>query len=538
MSTADYVIVGAGSAGCVLANRLTEDPDVRVLLIEAGGKDRSPNIKIPAAFANQFHTKLDWDFATEPEPHCDGRSLYIPRGKSIGGSSSMNAMLYVRGRPLDYDLWQDGGGEGWGWSDVLPYFLKAENNERGASEFHSVGGPLNVAEQRSPRPLDRALLEASEAAGIPRIADYNGPEQDGVSMFQVTQKNGRRWSAADGYLRPIMERPNLEIITGALVSGVELEGNRAIGVRYRARRGGEQIARAGREVILCAGAIGSPQLLMLSGIGPADHLSEVGVRVRHDLPGVGQELQDHPFGTVLWEVSDTETLYGAEKPRYMAEWLLRRSGKLTSSAAEVVAFVRTRPGLPAPDIQFHMGALYYERHGEEEFDGHAAVIGPVLVSPRSRGKVWLASADPRAKPRILTNSLSEPEDVASLVAGMELAREIARQEPLASKIVRELKPGAGATDPADLEADLRRRVELIYHPVGTCRMGQDERSVVDSHLRVHGLEGLRVIDASIMPIIPGGNTNAPTIMVAERAADLIRGRSATPAAAGAAPVAA
>ncbi len=529
MSTADYVIVGAGSAGCVLANRLTEDPDVRVLLIEAGGKDRSPNIKIPAAFPNQFHTKLDWDYATEPEPHCENRSLYIPRGKSLGGSSSMNAMLYVRGRPLDYDLWKEGGGEGWGWSDVLPYFLKAENNERGASEFHGVGGPVNVTEQRSPRPLDRELLEASQAAGIPRVNDYNGPEQDGVSMFQVFQKNGRRWSTADAYLRPALERPNLEVVTGALVSGVELEGTRAVGVRYRKRRGGEQVARAGREVILAAGAINSPQLLLLSGIGPADDLSAVGVRVRHDLPGVGQDLQDHPFLTVLWEVSGSETLFGAEKPRYMAEWLLRRSGKLTSSAAEVVAFVRTRPGLPAADIQFHMGALYYERHGEEEFDGHACVIGPVLVSPQSRGQVWLASADPAAKPRILTNTLAEPEDVASLVAGMEMAREIARQPPLAGKIVRELKPGADVADVADLEEALRRRVELIYHPVGTCRMGADERAVVDSQLRVHGIDGLRVVDASIMPIIPGGNTNAPTIMVAERAADLIRGREASPA---------
>jgi choline dehydrogenase-like flavoprotein len=519
----DYVIVGAGSAGCVLANRLTEDPGTEVLLLEAGGRDRALNIKIPIAFGNQFHSKLDWDYATEPEPHCAGRSLYIPRGKSLGGSSSMNAMLYVRGRPLDYDLWADWGAEGWGWNEVLPYFMRAENNERGASEFHGVGGPLNVAEQRSPRPLNAAFLRAAEAAGIPRTADYNGPEQDGVTMFQVTQRDGRRWSAADGYLRPALKRPNLTTVTGAHVLGLELDGDRVTGVRYRERGGGERCARPEREVLLAAGAIGSPQLLLLSGIGAPDHLSAVGVEARHELPGVGENLQDHPFVTMLFEVSDQHTLYGADKPKHLAEWLLRRSGKLTSTVAEAVAFVRTRPGLPAPDIQFHAGAAFYEDHGATEFEGHAYTIAPTLVSPKSRGWVRLRSADPAAKPRILTKSLAEPDDVASLVAGMELAREIASCEPFATTMVRELRPGSDVTD---LDASLRERVELIYHPTGTCRMGapDDDLAVVDPQLRVRGLEGLRVIDASVMPIIPGGNTNAPTIMVAERAADLIRGR--------------
>ena len=522
----DYVIVGAGSAGCVLANRLSEDPSARVALLEAGGKDRSPNIKIPAAFPNQFHTKLDWDYATEPEPHLDGRSLYVPRGKSLGGTSSMNAMLYVRGRPLDYAQWVAMGAEGWGWDDVLPYFLRAEHNERGASEFHGTGGPLNVAEQRSPRPLCAAFLQAAEATGIPRIADYNGPEQDGASMFQVTQKGGRRWSTADAYLRPVAKRSNLTVIAHAQALGVELEGERATGVRYRDKRGHEQLVRAEREVLLAAGAIGSPQLLMLSGIGPAEHLRELGLEPRHDLPGVGENLQDHPFLTVLWEVRDTRTLYGADKPKPMAEWLLRRSGPLTSTAAEAVAFVRTRPGLPAADIQLHAGALYFEKHGEEEFDGHAFTIGPTLVAPKSRGRVWLRSSSPDAKPRILTNTLAEPDDVESMLAGMELAREIATQEPLAATIVRELKPGGQVSGRERLEDALRERVELIYHPVGTCRMGaaDDGDAVVDPQLRVRGLEGLRVIDASVMPLIPGGNTNAPTIMVAERASDLIRGR--------------
>jgi choline dehydrogenase len=522
----DYVIVGAGSAGCVLANRLSEDPSTRVLLIEAGGRDRHPKISIPAAFANQFHTRLDWDYCTEPEPYVDGRSLYIPRGKALGGSSSMNAMLYVRGRPLDYDLWVKQGAAGWGWDHVLPYFLRSEDNSRGESEFHRTGGELRVEDQRSPRPLDRRLLAASAAAGIPVIADYNGPEQDGAAMFQITQRNGRRWSAADAFLHPTRSRPNLELLTRATVTGLELDSGRAVGIRYRRRRGGEGIARAEREVILAAGAIGSPQILLLSGIGPPEHLREIGVPVSHELPGVGANLQDHPFVTMLWELSEGPTLYGADKPRHLAEWLLRRSGPLTSTVAEVAAFVRTRPGLPAADIEFHMGAVYFEDHGNEEFDGHAMTIGPVLISPEARGRVWLRSADPLAKPRILTNSLSSPNDVDSLVAGMQLAREIAGQPVLREVVERELKPGPAATDRGALEADLRRRLMLIYHPAGTCRMSDGgEDAVVDSELRVHGVDALRVVDASVFPVIPGGNTNAPTIMVAERASDLIRGRS-------------
>lgn len=529
MPSADYVIVGAGSAGCVLANRLSEDPDVRVLLLEAGGKDGSINVKIPAAFPNQFHTKMDWDYSTEPEPYVDGKRMYVPRGRSLGGCSSMNAMLYVRGRPLDFDLWAGQGAPGWSWDDVLPYFKRAENNARGASEFHGVGGPVEVAEQRSPRRIGKDILEAAVAAGIPRATDYNGPEQDGVAPFQVFQKNGRRWSAADAYLKPAMKRPNLEVVTGALVLGLELDGTQVTGVRYR-RKGREELATAHREVVLSAGAIGSPQILQLSGIGDPDDLREVGVDVRHELPGVGANLQDHPFLGALFEVSDTDTLYQADKPQHLLEWALRRSGKLTSTVAEINAFVRTRPGLPAADIQFHMGAAYYENHGEETFDGHAVVIAPTLVSPKSRGKVWLASKDPEAKARILTNSLEHPDDLRSLVAGMKLAREIARQEPLASKIVRELKPGAGVTEDEDLEDDIRKRLMLIYHPVGTCRMSDTEDlAVVDSELRVHGLQGLRVADASIMPVITGGNTNAPTMMIAERAADLIRGRARVPA---------
>ena len=527
MPSADYVIVGAGSAGCVLANRLTEDPGTRVLLLEAGGRGRHPNIMIPAAFAKQFKTRLDWAYETEPEPGAGGRSLFSPRGKGLGGSSSMNAMLYVRGRPLDYDLWEQQGATGWGWDDVRPYFLRAEDNARGASEHHAVGGPLHVSEMRSPRPLTKRFLASAEAAGIRYVDDYNTPEQDGCAIAQYTQHNGRRWSTADGYLRPAMDRPNLEVITSATVLGIELEGDRAVGVRYKPRLGSETVAHASAEVLLSAGAYGSPQLLMTSGIGPAAHLGSVDVRTLHDLPGVGENLHDHPFVVCVWESVVGGSLFDAEHPRYLAEWLLRRSGPLTSAVAEAFAFVRSRPGLPAPDLQYHFAPAYFVDHGFEELDGHAFTNGPVLISPKSRGTLRLASADPREKPRIAPNILSEPEDMAAMVAGVRLAREIASTGPLAEAAGRELFPGPDVESDADIEADIRRRVDLIYHPVGTCRIGTDDLAVVDPDLRVRGIDGLRVVDASVMPIIPGGNTNAPTIMVAERAADLIRGRVAT-----------
>ncbi|HKB51989.1 MAG TPA: GMC family oxidoreductase N-terminal domain-containing protein [Solirubrobacterales bacterium] len=519
----DYVIVGAGSAGCVLAARLSEDPSASVLLVEAGGSDRHPNVKIPAAFAKQFKTKRDWDLGTEPEPHCDGRSLYMPRGKGLGGSSSMNAMLYVRGHPLDYERWAANGAPGWGWDDIQPYFLRAEDNARGASEHHAVGGPLRVEDERSPRPLTGSFLASCEEAGIPQIADYNGHEQDGAALAQVTQRNGRRWSTADAYLRSARRRPNLDVVSGAQVLGVEMQGARAAGVRYR-RGGREQVAGAQHETILAAGALASPQLLMLSGIGPAEQLHGQGISVIADLPGVGENLQDHPYLVSVWDVPGGGSLADAESPKALLEYLLRRSGPLTSSVAEALAFVRSKPGLAQPDLQFHFAPAYFVDNGFEEYDGHAITMGPALVAPRSRGWLRLRSADPTDKPRIQTNSLAEPEDVAALVAGTRLTRAIAAAEPFASTLGRELYPGPDINSDDDLADDLRRRVELLYHPVGTCRMGSDEDAVVDPELRVQGVDGLRVVDASVMPTIPSGNTNAPTIAVAERGADLIAGK--------------
>ncbi len=518
----DYIVVGAGSAGCAVAGRLSEDQGTRVLLLEAGGKDRSPNIKIPAAFSKQFKTKLDWDYETGPEPHLGNRTLYVPRGRSLGGSSSMNAMMYVRGRPFDYDGWSEAGCDGWSYEEVLPLFKRSETNERGGSEVHGASGPLNVSDLRTPRPLTKRFLDAASEAGIPRNPDVNAPEQDGVSMCQVTIKNGRRWSAADAYLRPARGRSNLAITTGAQVLGLELDGSRATGVRARDRRGREVVVRAAREVVLSAGAIGSPQLLMLSGIGPAEHLREVGVEPRVDLP-VGENLQDHPYVISCFQSTVPEDLADAEGPRSLAEYLLRRTGPLSSNIGEATAFVRTRPGLPAADVQILFGPVYYHDNGFDTIDGHAFSLAACVIAPKSRGRVRLRSADPDAKPVLVGNHLAEPDDVASLVAGIKLTHRIAQTEPLASVLGRWLVPSAPVETDEEIEAFAREEAELLYHPVGTCRMGAGDEAVVDPELRVRGVEGLRVADASIMPTITGGNTNAPTIMIGEKAADLIRG---------------
>jgi choline dehydrogenase len=522
LSNYDYVIVGAGSAGCLLAARLTEDRDARVLLIEAGGKDRSPKIKIPAAFAQQFQTKLDWNYETEPEPGCNDRRLYIPRGRSLGGSSSMNAMLYVRGCAADYDGWAADGCEGWSWEDVLPYFKRSERRETGEVEAaHSTGGTLNVADPVSPSPITELMIEAARNRDFPLDPDYNDGEPDGICPVQTTQKNGRRWSAADAFLRPALSRPNLTVLSKAQVLGLDVSGDRVTGVRY-ARGRGTGTATASREVILSAGSIGSPQLLMLSGIGSPDELGRLGIESKVELPAVGQNLQDHPYLMQIWETSSEDSLLNAEKPGAMLEYLRHRSGPLSSTVAEAFLWTKYDHEAAAPDLQFHLAPAYFNEHGFVTYDKHAFSIGSVLVAPRSRGEIKLRSADPAAKPAIQGNYLTEEADVQALVHSAKLGRELAATEPLAGITGKELLPGAEITSDEALAEDIRNRIELLYHPVGTCRMGTGDDAVVDPQLRVRGLENLRVVDASIMPRITRGNTNAPTYMIAEKAADLIK----------------
>ena len=395
-----------------------------------------------------------------------------------------------------------------------------------ASEVHGVGGPVNVADLRSPRPLTRRFLEAAQSIGIPANSDINSPEQDGVAMTPVSQRNGRRWSAADAYLRPAMKRPNVTVKPKAQVLELMLEGGRATGVRWRDSRGRPQASRAQREVVLSAGAIGSPQILMLSGIGPADELRSLGIEPRVESPGVGDNLQDHPFFLLCYESKLPESLADAEKPKALLEYVLRRTGPLTSNVGEGMAFIRSRPGLPAADLQLLFGPAYYHDNGFDVHDGHAFSLAAALIAPRSRGRLRLRSADPAAKPELVGNHLAEPEDVAALVAGFRKLREIGRTEPLSAVRGAELVPRDRVESDAEIEAFLRQEIELLYHPVGTCRMGSDDGAVVDPELRVRGVEALSVADASIMPVITGGNTNAPTIMIGEKAADLIRGRPA------------
>lgn len=515
----DHIVIGAGSAGCVLADRLTASGR-SVLLVEAGGSDRHLNVQTPAAFSKLFHTKRDWDLRTVPEPAAGDRPLYVPRGRMLGGSSSMNAMIYVRGRPEDYDRWRDQYGlAGWGWDDVLPRFREVEDFSRGADEWHGVGGPLRVEDPTHVSPLTGRFVDACVQAGFSRNDDVNGATQDGAGVVQVTQRHGRRWSAADAFLHPARARPELHVATDARVQRLRIEHGRAVGVEVW-HRGATRTARARGEVILAAGAIGSPQLLMLSGIGPADHLRGFGIDVVADLP-VGEGLQDHPVVGLQWETSSTESLDDAEDLRHLVRYLVRRDGKLASNVAEAVAFLPSTPDRTDPDLQFHFGPAYFRDHGATTFDGHSFTLGPCLVTPRSRGWLRLGSGNTSAPPRFTPGTLADPADLDALVDGVLLARRLADQPALKEVTVRELNPGPGVVERAEVAAWVRRQVELLYHPTSTCRASGHGDGVVDERFRVHGVDGLRVVDASVFPEVPRGNTNAPTIMLATMASHLL-----------------
>ena len=546
----DYVITGAGSAGCVLVNRLSEDPSVTVCVIEAGAPDASALITAPAGLALLGPLKLHmWGFETIAQAGLSGRCGYQPRGKVLGGSSSTNAMVYLRGHRLDYDGWRDQGASGWGWEDVLPYFIKAEHNERGAAGAHAAlhgqSGPLNVADLRSPNAIAQKLMAAAREAGYPLTADFNTGDTEGFGAYQVTQKGGERWSAARAYLHPAMTRPNVTVITGALTKRIVFEKDngagggtggstesvagmpRATGIEFE-RDGRIETAHAAREVLVCAGAFQSPQLLMCSGIGPGAHLAERGITPIVDLPGVGQNLQDH-IDYIINRRHHSLDLFGMslgglwrlwqEIGRYRRE----RRGMCTSNFAETGGFIKTLPDLAKPDVQFHFVIGMVDNHNRTRHAGHGYSLHACVLNPKSAGEVRLASADMRDAPLIDPKFLSHGEDVATLKRGFAAMRKILNAPAFAPHLGPELyTQDLREDDDAGLEAAIRARADTIYHPVGTCRIGTDALAVVDPQLRVRGVAALRVVDASVMPAVPSGNTNAPTIMIAEKAADLIR----------------
>jgi len=530
MTSWDYVIVGAGSAGCVLAARLTEDPAVTVLLLEAGDRDTAKEVSVPAAFSKLFLGPHDWAYRTEPEPGCDGRQMYWPRGKMLGGCSSLNAMLYIRGSRHDFDGWRDAGCTGWGYDDVLPYFQRSEDNSRGADAWHGTGGPLRVSDQRSPSDLSHDYLAAAERAGFTGNPDFNAAEQDGVGIYQVTQRGGRRESTATAFLRPALQRPNLTVRTLAQATRVLVEGGRAIGVEAQLSAGRE-VFHANREVLLAGGAVNTPQLLLLSGIGPAPELRAHGIEVLVDSPKVGSNLQDHLSVGCSFLTTGPVSYFGADKRvGPVASWLLRRRGPFSSPVAEAGGFLRTDRALPAPDLQLLFAPALFVEHGQGEAPGHGFSLGAYLLRPQSRGRVRLRSADPLAPAVIEAGYLTEDADLEVLVAGLRRILEIAAQQPLARHAsARHLpEPGVDVADDTAARAYIRAHAETIYHPTSTAAMGPAEDDVCDPQLRVRGVSGLRVVDASVLPDVPRGNTNAPVIMLAEKAADLLREIPAPP----------
>jgi choline dehydrogenase len=526
METFDYIIVGAGSAGCVLANRLSASGRHRVLLLEAGPEDRNPWIHVPLGYGKLFKdARFNWLFESEPEPELDGRRVMQPRGKVLGGSSSINGLIYMRGQREDYDLWRQLGNVGWSYDDVLPYFKRAEDQARGADAFHGTGGPLGVADQSEPHPLCEAFIAAAGQTGIPRNDDFNGATQEGAGYFQTTSRRGRRCSTAVGYLAPARGSANLRVATRAQAGRVLFDGKRASGVAWR-DPGGEHTARAEGEVILAAGAFGSPQLLQLSGVGPGDLLRSHGLPVVHEVPGVGADLSDHLQVRMMFRCrrritfnDDMASLTG--RLRIGLRYALTRKGPLTVSAGYAGAFFRTDPRLATPDIQVHFLLFSTDRMGESlhRFPGFTASV--CQLRPESRGWVRIRSADPAVAPAIQPNYLSAETDRRANVEGLKILRRIHQQPAMAPFVEAELDPGPEAADDAALLAHCRRRGSTIYHPTGTCRMGPDARAVVDERLRVKGLGGLRVVDGAVMPTLVSGNTNAPIIMIAEKASDMI-----------------
>ncbi|NYD42950.1 GMC family oxidoreductase [Nocardioides panaciterrulae] len=519
--TYDYVIVGAGSAGAVLAARLSEDPRTTVLLLEAGGEADADEIRIPAAFASLFQTRWDWNYSTTEQKQLHSRRAYWPRMKALGGCSSMNAMIYIRGNRADYDGWRDQyGATGWGYDDCLPYFKRAEDNTRLGDPYHGRGGPLHVEDRVYTHELSELFVESAVAAGLKRNDDFNGAEQEGAGQYQVTCKGGRRWSTNEAYLRPARDRENLTIATGALATRLDLEGDRAAGVTFR-QSGAVHTVRATREVLLCGGAVNSPQLLLLSGVGPRNHLAEVGVETYVDSPGVGANLQDHPVVPLLWHTKGVTDLAQLNNVRNFVRWKARGTGPLASNIGEAGAFFTSRDGLDLPDIQIHAAPSGFYDNGFHEPTSRMFTAAPTLVSVASRGSVQLRSTDPAWHPAIDAAYLEDQTDLDALLAGARRTWQICTQGPLAAHLDR---PWNLPEDPSDenLVEHIRTWAQTLYHPVATCAMGSGEDAVVDPELRVRGVAGLRVVDASVMPAVPRGNTNAPTIMLAEKAADLIR----------------